>query len=64
MIEITLPDRDENRVRIEWTGAYDPTFEQFVYRPHLDQFLRAWNNYTFSLTVGKLPRTTQAATSR
>lgn len=64
MIESTLTDRDENLVRIEWTGADDPTFEQFVYRPHLDQLMRAWNNYKFSLTVGKLPRTTQAATSR
>ena len=52
MIVSTLSDRDENLLRIEWTDGKDRAFEQQVYRPYLDQFMRAWNSYNMSVTVG------------
>ena len=58
MIVSTLTDRDENLMRIEWTDGKDKAFEQQVYRPHLDQFMRAWNSYKMSQTVGKPSRPT------
>jgi hypothetical protein len=61
MIESTLTDRDENLLRIEWTDRKDPTFEQLVYRPHLDQLMRAWNQFRFTKTVGKPPQTSRPA---
>ena len=52
MIVSTLTDRDENLMRIEWTDGKDRSFEQQAYRPHLDQFMRAWNSYKMTKTVG------------
>ena len=52
MIVSTLTDRDENLLRIEWTNGKDKAFEQQVYRPYLDQFIRPWNSYKMSIAVG------------
>ena len=42
----------EDSTILEWTGGTDRAFEQQVYRPYLDQFMRAWNSYRMSITVG------------
>lgn len=62
MIVSTLSDRDENLLRIEWTDGKDKAFEQQVYRPYLDQFMRAWNSYKMSVTVGNPLRSASTRT--
>ena len=62
MIVSTLSDRDENLLRMEWTGGQNGSFEQQVTRPYLDQFIRAWNSYRMSITVGNPSRATSART--
>ncbi len=62
MIVSTRSDRDENLLRIEWTDGKDRAFEQQVYRPYLDQFMRAWNSYKMSVAVGNPSRSASART--
>ena len=62
MIVSTLSDRDENLLRMEWTDGQNGSFEQQGTRPYLDQFIRAWNSYRMSITVGNPSGATSART--